>query len=116
MAEDNWKNLVAEDNWKNRGQAMRCATCIYYVSKVSGADGDYAPLSDAGAIESAIGRCRRHAPTMNGWPVMYLTDWCGDHKLDETKLGSTERGGFGGAQSGEGAAFGGAQSGEGASS
>jgi len=35
--------------------------------------------------ELILGRCRRHAPTMSGWPVMFLTDWCGDHKLDETK-------------------------------
>jgi len=33
----------------------------------------------------SIGRCRRHAPTMNGYPVVFTTDWCGDHKLDETK-------------------------------
>lgn len=32
-----------------------------------------------------VGRCRRHAPTMNGYPVVYETDWCGDHKLDETR-------------------------------
>jgi hypothetical protein len=23
---------------------------------------------------------------MNGWPVMFPGDWCGDHKLDEEKL------------------------------
>jgi hypothetical protein len=22
---------------------------------------------------------------MNGFPVVYETDWCGDHKLDESK-------------------------------
>jgi hypothetical protein len=33
-----------------------------------------------------IGRCRRHAPSMNGYPVVFVTDWCGDHKLDENKL------------------------------
>ena len=32
-----------------------------------------------------IGRCRRHAPTMSGFPVVFDTDWCGDHKLDETR-------------------------------
>jgi hypothetical protein len=34
----------------------------------------------------SVGRCRRHAPTMSGWPVMFPGDWCGDHKLDEEKL------------------------------
>jgi len=33
-----------------------------------------------------LGRCRRHAPSMNGYPVVYLDDWCGDHKIDENKL------------------------------
>lgn len=23
---------------------------------------------------------------MNGYPVVFETDWCGDHKLDENKL------------------------------
>jgi hypothetical protein len=34
---------------------------------------------------SALGRCRRHAPTMNGFPVVWESDWCGDHKLDECR-------------------------------
>jgi hypothetical protein len=33
-----------------------------------------------------LGRCRRHAPTLAGYPVVFPTDWCGDHKLDEHKL------------------------------
>jgi hypothetical protein len=33
-----------------------------------------------------IGRCRKHAPTMGGYPVVYTNDWCGDHKLDENKV------------------------------
>jgi len=32
-----------------------------------------------------VGRCRKHAPTINGYPVVYMNDWCGDHKLDENK-------------------------------
>jgi hypothetical protein len=33
-----------------------------------------------------IGRCRRHAPSMGGYPVVFATDWCGDHRVDENKL------------------------------
>jgi hypothetical protein len=33
-----------------------------------------------------VGRCRRHAPTMNGYPVVYMDDWCGDHRIDENKV------------------------------
>jgi hypothetical protein len=26
-------------------------------------------------------RCRRRAPTLDGWPAVFPDDWCGDHKL-----------------------------------
>jgi hypothetical protein len=62
---------VAPDPWAHRSIGMRCSTCMWYVPKAGGAP---------------IGRCRRHAPTMNGYPVVFETDFCGDHKLDETKI------------------------------
>lgn len=58
------------DPWAHRSQGMRCQTCMWYAPKGSG----------------VIGRCRRHAPTMNGYPVVYPNDWCGDHKLNEETL------------------------------
>ena len=57
------------DNWKHRGTNMKCSSCMWYSPKLG-----------------EIGRCRRHAPTMNGYPVVYKQDWCGDHKLDENSL------------------------------
>lgn len=57
------------DPWTNRSEGMRCRTCLWFVPK-----GD--DLSD-------VGRCRRHAPTMNGYPVVLQSDWCGDHRLNE---------------------------------
>jgi len=63
-----------KDNWEHRSDGMRCRTCMYYVDKVV----------PEGSMR--IGRCRRHAPTMNGWPVMFSTDWCGDHKLNEGEI------------------------------
>lgn len=67
------------DPWIHRSTGMRCATCIWCVPK--------APRNDGPAIKTTeIGRCRRHAPTMGGYPVVYLTDWCGDHRLDENKV------------------------------
>lgn len=57
---------MINDPWVNRSSGMKCPTCIWY-----------APKSDS------IGRCRRHAPTMNGYPVVKIGDWCGDHKLNE---------------------------------
>lgn len=56
------------DPWAHRSQGMRCQTCMWFVRKLPNV---------------AIGRCRRHAPTMNGYPVVFNTDWCGDHKLSE---------------------------------
>ncbi len=65
---------TATDPWKHRAQGLRCDTCMWYVAK-------HAPAS-----AEEIGRCRRHAPTMNGYPVVFPVDWCGDHKLDEMKV------------------------------
>ena len=65
------------DNWKHRSKGMTCATCMWYVEKKS------FPSENGSLI---VGRCRKHCPTMNGYPAVFPTDWCGDHKLDETKL------------------------------
>ena len=60
-----------KDNWKHRSEGMKCKTCMFYVPK--------------GEV-IGFGRCRRNAPTMNGYPAVYATDWCGEHKMDEEKL------------------------------
>ena len=70
---DNLKQIM-NDPWKHRSEGMRCRTCMFYVRKTS----------KEGTRE--VGRCRRHAPTMNGYPVVYVDDWCGDHKIDEMKV------------------------------
>lgn len=61
------------DNWANRNATMICSTCMYYKRK-----------------RGIVGRCRRHAPTMQGFPVVYETDYCGDHKLDEMTIPISE--------------------------
>ena len=67
------------DPWKHRSSGMRCQTCIWFVGKE--------PQQLTVSIKShEVGRCRRHAPTMGGYPVVYMTDWCGDHRLDENKI------------------------------
>jgi hypothetical protein len=44
----------------------RCRTCKYHVASPDG---------------NQKGRCRRHAPTVEGYPMSYTDyDWCGDHK------------------------------------
>ena len=68
---------MLEDNWVHRSEGMVCATCMFYVPKA---------LRDEADGVSDVGRCRRHAPTMSGFPVVFETDWCGDHKLDEEKI------------------------------
>lgn len=66
---------IPEDPWVHRAEGMLCKTCMYYVAKLS-------TPPKLGPI-TGIGRCRRHAPTMSGYPVVFPTDWCGDHKLNE---------------------------------
>jgi len=65
------------DPWAHRAKGMRCATCMWFVVKVSNATD--------GVPANPLGRCRRHAPTMTGYPAVFANDWCGDHKLDENK-------------------------------
>lgn len=55
------------DQWADLGTYC-CETCRFFVPKTG----------DSG---KPLGRCRRHAPTMDGYPVVYMDDWCGDHKL-----------------------------------
>ena len=66
------------DPWVNRSTGMRCRTCIWFVAK------EQSGLTKPDA--AIVGRCRRHAPAMNGYPVVYQTDWCGDHRIDENKV------------------------------
>ena len=55
---------IARDRW-DMITGMCCATCMYCSPKVCN-----------------TGRCRRHSPSMQGYPVVYLdADWCGDHKV-----------------------------------
>lgn len=72
----NLNPLRSLDPWKHRSKGMRCQTCMWFVLKEA---------SKAPEQGTRMGRCRRHAPTMNGYPVVFEHDWCGDHKLDEEK-------------------------------
>lgn len=64
------------DNWKHRSDSMKCKSCMWFVPKAKkGEDGIY-----------DLGRCRRRSPTLNGWPAVYVNDWCGDHKIDENRV------------------------------
>ena len=58
--------MCDKDNWAHRDKNMRCRTCLWYKPK--------------GRLKTT-GRCRKHAPTLDGWPVVFPDDWCGDHKL-----------------------------------
>ena len=66
------------DPWVHRSTMMRCNTCRFFLEKKRTV---HAPNT----VYTIFGRCRRHAPTMNGYPAVYGYDWCGDHKLDENK-------------------------------
>lgn len=68
---------MSQDPWKHRSAGMCCRTCMWFVAK------EPHPVVEEGKL---IGRCRRHAPTMSGYPVVFEADWCGDHKLDENKI------------------------------
>jgi len=72
------------DPWIHRSKNMLCPTCMYF-----------APKAIEGQAETSVGRCRRHSPTANGYPVVLNNDWCGDHKLNELSVpqeSNTKRG------------------------
>jgi hypothetical protein len=54
------------DNWiKVPGSTFCCGTCDHYINY----------------------RCRRHAPKgQEGWPAVFPTDWCGDHKMNKQTM------------------------------
>jgi len=64
------------DPWTHRNAGMRCQTCMWCVEKRT---------NEERQGGRPVGRCRRHAPTNNGYPAVYMNDWCGDHKIDENK-------------------------------
>ena len=69
---ENKNESMINDPWAHRGIGMKCKTCMWFVSK--------------GEPLLGVGRCRRHSPSMNGYPVVYITDWCGDHKVNEEAI------------------------------
>lgn len=64
--------IMSDDPWQDRCDLMKCKTCMWFVFKKG--------------IRKGIGRCRKRAPTLNGYPVVYTDDFCGDHKVDENKV------------------------------
>ncbi len=75
MQPDNEMDKI--DEWEDRKGKMKCSKCIWFVEKKS--ERILAPAGEA----NKIGRCRRHSPSMNGYPLVFQKDWCGDHKLNE---------------------------------
>ena len=74
------------DNWKHRNKGMKCRTCMWFVGKERFECSEEQKPGTLGLCSGTLGRCRRHAPTMNGYPGVFEEDWCGDHKLDENKI------------------------------
>jgi len=66
------------DPWIHRSKHMSCITCMWFVAK--------AKTDETKDSPTIIGRCRRHSPSMGGYPVVFMTDWCGDHRVDENKI------------------------------
>lgn len=74
----NGSTSPSKDPWKHRSKGMVCDTCVFFVKKERTTAVEDNPVS--------FGRCRRNAPTMKGYPAVFGTDWCGEHRLDEEKL------------------------------
>ena len=75
-----------QDPWKHRSAGMQCRTCMWFVNKTRGKTVDAESEPADGKPLRSFGRCRRHAPTLQGYPAVFGDDWCGDHKLDENAV------------------------------
>jgi len=64
---------ISNDPWKHRSKGMKCKTCMWFVKKEN-------------SNNSTVGRCRKNAPTMGGYPVVFEIEWCGAHKLNENAI------------------------------
>lgn len=78
---------MKNDPWMHRSDNMKCKTCMWFNPKTvsSNRKEEIGFVGMEGELYD-LGRCRRHAPSMNGYPVVFVNDWCGDHKIDENKL------------------------------
>lgn len=72
-------NTLGRDPWRHRTESMRCKTCMWFIAKLPNSIKTHPDQWE-------IGRCRRHAPTMGGFPAVFVRDWCGDHRIDENKV------------------------------
>lgn len=61
------------DRW-DRKTDFGCDSCMFYVPKKKHS------TSGDSTVPSLEGRCRRNAPTLKGYPVVFADDWCGEHK------------------------------------
>ena len=82
---------MTDDLWKHRSSGMVCRTCMFFVVKATDRSMRVTVKHEGGPADDiemalALGRCRRHAPTMAGYPAVFENDWCGDHKMDENKI------------------------------
>lgn len=72
---NNTQTFPVNDPWKHRSEGMKCKTCMWFVAKI--------PTEK---LATDLGRCRKNAPTMGGFPAVFVNDWCGNHRLDENKI------------------------------
>lgn len=62
----------------HRAAGMRCKTCIWFAPKRTLKPG----TTELDPVYH-LGPCRRHAPAVSGFPIVFVNDWCGDHQLNE---------------------------------
>jgi hypothetical protein len=80
---------MSNDPWQHRSSGMKCGTCMWFVVKpLPVKEGQQRDEKENPRVDGRgpLGRCRRHCPTMTGFPAVFVTDWCGDHKMDESRL------------------------------
>lgn len=61
--------MTPKDNWVAHTSTHTCKFCMWFKAKTN-----------------KVGRCIINAPTIKGFPVVYETDTCGEHRLNDKAL------------------------------
>jgi hypothetical protein len=61
---------------------VRCVSCVFFQPLL------HSDVKEGDQIR--LGKCRKNAPTVAGFPQVLPYEFCGEHRLDAEKLGVSD--------------------------
>jgi hypothetical protein len=65
-----------------------CGSCSFFMPEITVYE---MPKAGETIPEEPDGRCRRHAPTVDGYPGTDIGNWCGDYKRKKKRRGCSKK-------------------------